>query len=36
MELVVTPNGRDSGHLFAYHLAHGFVDEGRRLIGRPL
>jgi aminoglycoside 6'-N-acetyltransferase I len=36
MELVVAPNGRDVGHLFDYYLAHGFVDEGRRLIGRPL
>jgi aminoglycoside 6'-N-acetyltransferase I len=24
------------GHLFGYYLAHGFLDEGRRLISRPL
>jgi hypothetical protein len=30
------PDGRDVGHLFDYYLAHGFMDDGRRLIGRPL
>jgi aminoglycoside 6'-N-acetyltransferase I len=34
--LVVAPNGRDVWRLFDYYLAHGFVDEGRRLISRPL
>ncbi|WP_024799395.1 GNAT family N-acetyltransferase [Nocardia sp. BMG51109] len=36
LELVVAPNGRDVGHLFDYYRAHGFLDEGRRLLGRPL
>ena len=36
LELVVAPNGRDVGHLFDYYVAHGFRDEGRRLIGRVL
>lgn len=36
LELVVAPNGRDVGHLFDYYLAHGFLDDGRRLISRPL
>jgi aminoglycoside 6'-N-acetyltransferase I len=36
LELVVAPNGRDVGHLLGYYLARGFLDEDRRLIGRPL
>ncbi|HEY4018961.1 MAG TPA: GNAT family N-acetyltransferase [Pseudonocardiaceae bacterium] len=36
LELVVAPNGRDIGHLVDYYLAHGFRDDGRRLISRPL
>ncbi|MBB4966924.1 GNAT family N-acetyltransferase [Saccharothrix violaceirubra] len=36
LELVVAPNGRDIGPLVDYYLAHGFRDEGRRLISRPL
>jgi aminoglycoside 6'-N-acetyltransferase I len=36
LELVIAPNGRDIGHLFDYYIAHGFRDEGRRLIGRLL
>lgn len=36
LELVVAPNGHDVGHLFGYYLAHGFLDEGRHLLGRPL
>lgn len=36
LELVVAPNGRDVGHLFAYYLARGFHDEGRRLLSRQL
>jgi aminoglycoside 6'-N-acetyltransferase I len=36
IELVVAPNGRDVGHLFGYYEAQGFLDEGRRVLGRPL
>jgi aminoglycoside 6'-N-acetyltransferase I len=36
LELVVAPNGRDVRRLFDYYLAHGFLDESRRLISRPL
>ncbi|GDY33635.1 GNAT family N-acetyltransferase [Gandjariella thermophila] len=36
LELVIAPNGRDVGHLFDYYIAHGFRDEDRHLIGRPL
>lgn len=36
LELVVAPHDRDVGQLFDYYLTHGFLDEGRRLIGRPL
>lgn len=36
LELVVAPNGRDVGHLFDYYLAHGFRDDGRRLLSHPL
>ncbi|WP_067696885.1 GNAT family N-acetyltransferase [Nocardia jejuensis] len=36
LELVVAPNGRDVGHLFAYYLARGFHDDGRRLLSRQL
>ncbi|MQY26045.1 GNAT family N-acetyltransferase [Nocardia aurantia] len=34
LELVVAPNGRDVGHLFAYYRKRGFHDDGRRLLGR--
>ncbi|WP_431957846.1 GNAT family N-acetyltransferase [Nocardia lijiangensis] len=36
LELVIAPNGRDVGHLFAYYLARGFHNDGRRLISRRL
>ncbi|MBF6302075.1 GNAT family N-acetyltransferase [Nocardia amamiensis] len=36
LELVIAPNGGEVGHLFAYYLARGFQDEGRRLISRRL
>ncbi|MTE13356.1 GNAT family N-acetyltransferase [Nocardia aurantiaca] len=36
LELVVAPNGRDVGHLFAYYLARGFHDDGRRLLSKRL
>ena len=36
LELVVAPNGQDVTHLYAYYAKRGFVDEGRRLLVRPL
>jgi aminoglycoside 6'-N-acetyltransferase I len=36
LELVVAPNGHDVSHLFRYYEARGFVDEGRRILSRPL
>ena len=36
VELVVAPNGQDVGHLFRYYANLGFLDEGRRLLSRPL
>ena len=36
VELVVAPNGQDVSHLFAYYASLGFLDEGRRLLSRPL
>lgn len=36
LELVVAPSSRDVGRLLDYYRAHGFLDEGRRLISRPL
>ncbi len=36
VELVVAPNGQDVGHLFTYYASLGFLDEGRRLLSRPL
>jgi aminoglycoside 6'-N-acetyltransferase I len=36
LEIVVAPNGGDPGPLLRYYAARGFVDEGRRLIARPL
>ncbi|MEV6823692.1 GNAT family N-acetyltransferase [Amycolatopsis sp. NPDC051102] len=36
LELVIAPNGRDAGHLFAYYLARGFRDDGRHLLSHPL
>jgi GNAT superfamily N-acetyltransferase len=36
LELVVAPNGNDVAHLFGFYARRGFVDEGRRLLGRSL
>ena len=36
LELVVAPNGNDVAHLFGFYARQGFVDEGRRLLGRSL
>jgi ribosomal protein S18 acetylase RimI-like enzyme len=36
LEIVVAPNGQDVSQLFRYYRAHGFTDEGRRLLARPL
>lgn len=36
LEIVVAPNGQDVGHLFRYYRARGFIDEGRRILSRPL
>ena len=36
LEVVVAPNGQDVTHLFAYYRARGFVDEGRRILARPV
>ena len=36
VELVVAPNGQDASHLFDYYASLGFLDEGRRLLSRPL
>jgi aminoglycoside 6'-N-acetyltransferase I len=36
LEVVIAPNGRDVSHLFEFYAAHGFGDEGRRLLGRVL
>lgn len=36
IELVIAPNGRDVRHLFTYYEARGFVDGGRRILGRRL
>ncbi|PXX54773.1 aminoglycoside 6'-N-acetyltransferase I [Nocardia tenerifensis] len=36
LELVVAPNDREVGHLFAYYRERGFRDDGRRLISRRL
>jgi aminoglycoside 6'-N-acetyltransferase I len=36
LDLVVAPNGNDVEHLFSYYRARGFVDDGRRLVSRPL
>jgi aminoglycoside 6'-N-acetyltransferase I len=36
LEVVVAPNGHDVSHLFDYYRARGFVDEGRRILARPL
>ncbi|MEU4238326.1 GNAT family N-acetyltransferase [Actinoplanes sp. NPDC026619] len=36
LEIVVAPNGQDVSHLFRYYRARGFIDEGRRLLARPL
>jgi hypothetical protein len=36
LQIVIAPNGMDVSHLFRYHAANGFTDEGRRLLSRPL
>jgi aminoglycoside 6'-N-acetyltransferase I len=36
LEVVIAPNGRDVSHLFRYYEARGFVDDGRRVMGRPV
>jgi aminoglycoside 6'-N-acetyltransferase I len=36
LELVVAPNGLDVSHLFRYYEERGFVDDGRRVMGRGL
>jgi aminoglycoside 6'-N-acetyltransferase I len=36
LEIVIAPNGQDVSHLYHYYQAHGFADEGRRLLARPL
>jgi aminoglycoside 6'-N-acetyltransferase I len=36
LEVVIAPNGQDVSHLFGYYQARGFVDDGRRLLARPL
>jgi aminoglycoside 6'-N-acetyltransferase I len=36
LEVVVAPNGQDVSHLFRYYAAHGFADEDRRILSRPL
>ncbi|HET9143106.1 GNAT family N-acetyltransferase [Actinophytocola sp.] len=36
LELVVAPNGQEVGHLFTYYTRLGFLDDGRRLLSRPL
>jgi aminoglycoside 6'-N-acetyltransferase I len=36
LEVVVAPNGQDVTPLIDYYRARGFVDEGRRILIRPL
>jgi aminoglycoside 6'-N-acetyltransferase I len=36
LEIVIAPNGADVSHLFDIYRGRGFVDEGRRLLARPL
>ncbi len=36
LELVVAPQGHDVTHLHDFYRAHGFGDDGRRLLSRPL
>jgi aminoglycoside 6'-N-acetyltransferase I len=36
LEVVVAPNGRDVSHLHRYYGERGFLDEGRRILARPL
>lgn len=36
LEICVAPNGQDVSHLFRYYAANGFIDDGRRLLSRPL
>ena len=36
LELVVAPQGRDVTHLHDYYRRRGFLDDGRRLLSRPL
>lgn len=36
LEIVIAPNGADVSHLFDIYRGRGFVDEGRRILARPL
>lgn len=36
LEVVIAPNDRDVSRLFRFYAAHGFRDEGRRILGRAL
>ena len=36
LEIVVAPHEMDVSHLLRYYQARGFVDDGRRLLARPL
>lgn len=36
LEIVIAPNGQDVSRLFDYYRTRGFVDEGRRILARPL
>ncbi|MFI6735414.1 GNAT family N-acetyltransferase [Nonomuraea sp. NPDC050451] len=36
LEIVIAPNGNDVSHLFDFYGKRGFLDEGRRLLSRPL
>ncbi|WP_433290970.1 GNAT family N-acetyltransferase [Actinoplanes sp. CA-030573] len=36
LEIVIAPNGQDVTHLFEIYRKKGFVDEGRRILARPL
>lgn len=36
LEVVVAPNDHDVTHLYDYYRRRGFVDDGRRILGRTL
>jgi aminoglycoside 6'-N-acetyltransferase I len=36
LEIVIAPNGADVSHLFDIYQGRGFIDEGRRILARPL